>query len=78
MGKQYRVNFQRHESHENLKTLELVYSDVCDHMNVKSLGGSSYFVTFLDNYFRKCWLYQLAPKDQVFENFKKFKACVEK
>ena len=78
MGKQHRVNFKRHESHGKLKALELVYSDVCGPMNVKSLGGASYFVTFIDDYSRKCWLYPLSSKDQVFETFKKFKALVEK
>ncbi|XP_039125301.1 G-type lectin S-receptor-like serine/threonine-protein kinase LECRK1 [Dioscorea cayenensis subsp. rotundata] len=45
MSKQHRVNFKRHESHGKLKVLELVYSDVCGHMNVKSLGGCGSFVS---------------------------------
>jgi hypothetical protein len=77
MGKQKRVNFKRNESHRKLKSLELVYSDVCGPFNVKSLGGASYFVTFLDDFSRKCWIYPLASKDQVFETFKKFKTRVE-
>ncbi|KAJ4744606.1 Gag-Pol polyprotein [Rhynchospora pubera] len=78
MGKQKRVNFKRNESHRKVKPLELVYSDVCCPFNVKSLGGASYFVTFLDDFSRKCWIYPLSSKDQVLETFKNFKSRVEK
>lgn len=33
--------------------LELVYSDVCGPIEVNSLGGSRYFVTFIDDTTRK-------------------------
>jgi transposase InsO family protein len=60
-----------------MKSLELVYSDVCGPFNVKSLGLASYSVTLLDDFSRKCWIYPLESKDQVFETFKKFKTRVE-
>jgi hypothetical protein len=42
------------------------------------LGGSSYFVTFIDDYSRKLWIYLLKIKDDVFNTFKQFKDLVEK
>ena len=54
---------------KRLLPLELVHSDVCGPMPTKSLGGSSYFVTFIDDSTRKVWLYGLRSKDQVFSTF---------
>ena len=36
--------------------LELVHSDICSPMPTRSLGGTSYFVTFIDNETRKVWV----------------------
>ena len=62
---------------KQLLPLELVLSDVCGPMPTKSLGGSSYFVTFIDDSTRKVWLYGLQSKDQVFSTFQKFLSMVE-
>ena len=47
-------------------------------MSVESLGGSRYFLLFTDDYSRMSWVYFLKFKSEVFENFKRFKALVEK
>ena len=39
--------------------------------------GYVYYDSFLDDYFRKTWIYFLKRKDGVFERFKEFKALVE-
>jgi transposase InsO family protein len=41
-------------------------------------GGSSYFVTFIDDFSRKEWIYMLKRKDDVFTVFKQFRALGEK
>jgi transposase InsO family protein len=46
-------------------------------MPVKSLGGSLYYVTFIDDNLRKTWLYLLKTKDEVFDKFQEFKAEIE-
>jgi transposase InsO family protein len=46
-------------------------------MPEKSLGGSSYYVIFIDEYSRKTWLYLLKTKDEVFSKFQEFKEKIE-
>jgi hypothetical protein len=58
--------------------LDLIHSDVCGPMPVKSLGGSLYYIIFIDDYSRKTWLYLLKTKDEVFNKFQEFKEKIEK
>jgi transposase InsO family protein len=46
-------------------------------MPVRSLGGSLYYVIFIDDYSRKMWLYLLKSKDKVFSKFQEFKVEIE-
>ncbi|CDR39882.1 hypothetical protein NBRC10512_000405 [Rhodotorula toruloides] len=56
--------------------LELVHSDVLS-INVPSLGGRRYVVTFVDDHTRMLWVEPLARKSDVIEAFVRFKAVVE-
>lgn len=47
-------------------------------MEVETLGGNKFFVTFTDDFTRKVWIYLLKRKSQVFEVFRKYKTMVEK
>lgn len=47
-------------------------------MGEKSHGGAEYFVTFIDDHSWYAWVYPLKKKDQVFEQFVKWKTQVEK
>ena len=57
--------------------LELVHSDVCGPMPTRSLGGSQYFVTFIDDATRKVWVYTIKFKDETFACFQQFLSSVE-
>jgi transposase InsO family protein len=46
-------------------------------MLVKSVGGSLYYVIFINDYSRKTWLYLLKTKDEVFSKFQEFKTEIE-
>ena len=59
-------------------SLELVHTNVCGPMNISSIGGNKYFLTFIDDFSRKTWIYLLKSKDEVFHCFKIFKAFVER
>jgi len=75
-GKQSRYPFNRKGSRTS-KLLELVHADVCGPMEVKSIGGSRYFVIFEDDYSRMTFVYLIKTKDLVLECFKDFKNMVE-
>ena len=68
--------FQQSE-HKSKEPLDLVHSDVCGPMSVHSFSGYSYYVTFIDDYSRKTWIYFLKAKSEVFERFREFKSLVE-
>ncbi|GFP97577.1 retrovirus-related pol polyprotein from transposon tnt 1-94 [Phtheirospermum japonicum] len=53
--------------------LELIHTDVCDLKFVQTRGGKKYFITFIDDCTRYCYLYLLRGKDEVIEAFKNFK-----
>jgi hypothetical protein len=57
--------------------LELVHSDVFGPVTVPSLGGSLYYVSFINNFSRKTWIYFLGKESEVFEQFKEFEDLVE-
>jgi hypothetical protein len=57
--------------------LELIHSDVCGPMPSSSISGYVYYVSFIDDYSRKTWIYFLKSKDDVFSKFKEFKALIE-
>jgi hypothetical protein len=54
-----------------------VHNDVFVLVTVSSLGGSMYYVSFIDNFSRKTWIYFLRKNSEVSERFKEFKALVE-
>lgn len=57
--------------------LQLIHADVCGPMSTNSLGGGRYYVSFIDDYSRKCFVYIIRNKYQVFECFVKCKAMIE-
>ncbi|RDY05897.1 hypothetical protein CR513_10194, partial [Mucuna pruriens] len=77
-GKQTRVSFKKHPPSRKLELLELVHSDVCGPLKVKSFSGALYSVTFIDDFSKKLWVYVLKTKDQVLEKFKQFQALVKR
>ena len=51
-------------------------TDVWGLTQVQSLGGSRYYVTFIDDATRKTWVYCIKNKYDVFATFKKWKSLV--
>ena len=47
-------------------------------MKIRSIGGSQYLITFVDDYSRHCFSYFMKHKSKTFEKFKEFKATAEK
>ena len=46
-------------------------------MPTTSMNGSKYFLTFIDDNSRYCWVYFLKHKSVVFETFKVFKSLAK-
>jgi hypothetical protein len=75
-GKNIKNHFPKSDSKAEV-ILERIHSDVCGPMPSTSLRGYVYYVSFIDDYSRKAWVYFLKSKDEVLGKFKEFKALVE-
>jgi hypothetical protein len=61
----------------NLAPLELVHSDLCEMNGVLTKGGKRYFMTFIDDCTRFCYVYLLKTKDEALNFLKAYKAEAE-
>jgi hypothetical protein len=78
LGKHKRDSFpSRGPEHRAKEPLELVHTDLCGPMKQKSPSDSRYFITFLDEYTNKSWVYFCKEKSEAFHWFKTFKAEAE-
>jgi hypothetical protein len=75
-GKHHRSPFPKDGKRaENL--LDLIHSDLCGPMENDSLGGSRYFLTLIDDHFKKIHVYFLRHKNEVSKCIKDFKIFAE-
>jgi transposase InsO family protein len=58
--------------------LQLVHSDLCGPLSCPSFYGCNYFLTFIDDFSRRTWVYFLKLKSRVFDKFLAYKALIEK
>ncbi|KAH9722865.1 Dipeptide epimerase [Citrus sinensis] len=58
-----------------LKSVSLPFYEHCV-INI-CMGGVKYMVTFIDDYSRRCWVYSIKKKSDVFPLFQEYKARVE-
>jgi len=77
LGKQCQKSFPKEYTSRAHKLLNLRHTYVCGPIQPRSLGGSNYFLLFIDDISRKTWVQLLAQKSEVFEAFKKFKDMEE-
>ena len=71
-GKQSQSSIPKQRTSYSKRILELVYTDLIGPFRIPSLGRSSYFITFTDDYSRKTWVYFLHSKDECFNTFCSF------
>ena len=76
LGKQKRVKFGT-AIHKTEGILDYIHTDVWGPTKTASLGGKHYFVTFVNDFSRRVWVYTLRSKDEVFETFLIWKKMVE-
>jgi len=78
IAKQHRDSFPKTSNWRANQVLKLIHSDLCGLMNPASNSNKKYFITFIDDYSRKTWVYLLTEKSEATEKFKLFKTRVEK
>ena len=57
--------------------LDYVHTDVWGPTKTASLGGRHWFVTFVDDYSRRCWVYTMTKKSEVLDLFVEWKKRLE-
>lgn len=67
----------KNSTHREKNILGLVHSDICP-MNVESLGGAKYFITFIDDCTRYTETTMLRNRSDALEAFKNYKQKAEK
>ena len=58
--------------------LQLIHTDICGPFAPKTICGNRYYITFIDDYSRYCYVYLISEKSQALEKFKIFKLEAEK
>ena len=71
-----RQSFKSVQERSN-ELLSLIHSDLCDFKAIPSRGGKNYFITFIDDCSKYCYVYLLHSKDEALNSFKTYKAEVE-
>ena len=71
-GKGHQAPIPKKSTSRSSAVLELVHTDVAGPLAVPSLGGSRYFITFIDDYSKWTTVYTMRDKSESFEYFKKF------
>ena len=70
LGKLHKLKFAK-ATHTSKGILEYVHSELWGSSYLPfSLNGSRYFMSIVDDYFRRVWVYFLKHKSKVFEKFK--------
>ena len=70
--------FNSRNSRRAKAPLELVHFDLVGPMQTTFIGGSTYFMTLIDDFSHRAWVYFLKNKYEAFDKFVEFKALAEK
>ena len=68
-GKAYRAKFNARQQRTK-DTLDYVHADLWGPTKTPSHSGARYFLSIVDDYSRKLWIYIQKTKDEAFDNFK--------
>ena len=77
LGKSSRNPFPKKSTQKSTKPLQLVHSDVCGPLHIDSVGGSRYFVTFIDDFSRYVTVYAMKSKSEALDRFVDFALAAE-
>jgi hypothetical protein len=77
LGKHPKSPYPTNPATRATEVLALIHTDLCSPMNTSSLGGTYYFLLFIDDFSRYTYVYFLIKKSQVLEHFIQYKNLVE-
>jgi transposase InsO family protein len=77
LNKHHRDSFDKRASWHASGPLQLVQSDLCGPLSSPSFYGCKYFLTFIDDFSRRTWVYFLKLKSKVFDKLLAYTALVE-
>lgn len=77
-GKQHRDSFPIGRAWRAKQPLQFIHSNICDLISPTSNNKKRYFISFINDYNRKTWVYFLQENNKVFDASKRLKAFVEK
>lgn len=78
VGKQHRESFPKRKAWRARAPFELVHYDIFGPISPESNGKKRYFISFVDDYSQKIWVYFLSEKSKALATFRSFKVLVEK
>nr|KYP64673.1 Retrovirus-related Pol polyprotein from transposon TNT 1-94 [Cajanus cajan] len=76
LGKSHRVKFGT-GIHVSSRPFEYVHADLWGPSRVKTLGGGSYFLTIIDDFTRRVWLYVLKDKTETYKKFRDWYTLIQ-
>jgi hypothetical protein len=76
--KKHRESIPKMSSWRATNKLELAHSNICDPINPESNCKKRHFITFIDDFIMKTWIYLLSEKSYGFEVFQRYRTLVEK
>ncbi|GJW05230.1 retrotransposon protein, putative, ty1-copia subclass [Tanacetum coccineum] len=76
LRKSTRVSFGRGQ-HTTEGVVDYIHADLWGPSRVESMSGFRYFLSIVDDYSRRVWVYFLRHKNEVFSKFKEWKQLVE-
>lgn len=77
LSKSHRTPFRHKSSSRTRNVLEIVHSNVTGPLEVDSVGGSKYVITFIDDYSNWVVSYTMRRKSEALGRFKEYKQYAE-
>jgi hypothetical protein len=73
----YAKQVKKSEAKQSAEVLEIIHTDICGPLPVKSVDGFDSFITFTDDFSRYGYIYPIKERSEALDKLKVFKAEVE-
>ena len=77
LGKHHKEMYDKGKTSRANEQLQLINSDICGPIETPSFSHATYFLTFINDYSRKSWVYFLKHKNETSGIFQDCKSMVE-